>query len=191
MENKGRKTRLISIICVLTLIILTILPGCNFIGQTKKNDGAAEPVIDQMGNQLCCPVCQSTNIKDNGDGTYTCNDCGKQWKYDQTVNQIDVIDQNGNTIGTLDTNAGYVGGGTGGSGNSGGSGGNAENLFQSVNQFGQLQNGQFLNLLNQSSDFFTSHDKFPPKMMCSEMFVGLRDQASASAGAEPSFCIRI
>lgn len=121
MENKGRKTRLISIICVLTLIILTILPGCNFIGQTKKNDGAAEPVIDQMGNQLCCPVCQSTNIKDNGDGTYTCNDCGKQWKYDQTVNQIDVIDQNGNTIGTLDTNAGYVGGGTGGRGNSGGS----------------------------------------------------------------------
>ena len=121
MENKGRKTRLISIICVLTLIILTILPGCNFIGQTKKNDGAAEPVIDQMGNQLCCPVCQSTNIKENGDGTYTCNDCGKQWKYDQTVNQIDVIDQNGNTIGTLDTNAGYVGGGTGGSGNSGGS----------------------------------------------------------------------
>ena len=121
MENKGRKTRLISIICVLTLIILTILPGCNFIGQTKKNDGAAEPVIDQMGNQLCCPICQSTNIKDNGDGTYTCNDCGKQWKYDQTVNQIDVIDQNGNTIGTLDTNAGYVGGGTGGSGNSGGS----------------------------------------------------------------------
>lgn len=122
MENKGRKTRLISIICVLTLIILTILPGCNFIGQTKKNDGAAsDPVIDQMGNQLCCPVCQSTNIKDNGDGTYTCNDCGKQWKYDQTVNQIDVIDQNGNTIGTIDTNAGYVNGGSssGGSYNGG------------------------------------------------------------------------
>lgn len=121
MENKGKKTRLISIICVLTLIILTILPGCNFIGQTKKNDGAAEPVIDQMGNQLCCPVCQSTNIKDNGDGTYKCNDCGKEWKYDQTVNQIDVIDQNGNTIGTLDTNAGYVNGGSssGGSYNGG------------------------------------------------------------------------
>lgn len=117
MENKGRKTRLISIICVLTLVILTILPGCNFIGQTKKNNGAADPVIDQMGNQLCCPVCQSTNINDNGDGTYTCNDCGKQWKYDQTVNQIDVIDQNGNTIGTLDQNAGYVNGGS----NSGGS----------------------------------------------------------------------
>lgn len=121
MENKGRKTRLISIICVLTLIILTILPGCNFIGQSKKDDVTNAPVVDQMGNQLCCPVCQSTNIKDNGDGTYTCNDCGKEWKYDQTVNQIDVIDQNGNTIGTLDTNAGYVNGGSniGGSTNSG------------------------------------------------------------------------
>lgn len=121
MENKGRKTRLISIICVLTLIILTILPGCNFIGQSKKEDVTNAPVVDQMGNQLCCPVCQSTNIKDNGDGTYTCNDCGKEWKYDQTVNQIDVIDQNGNTIGTLDTNAGYVNGGSniGGSTNSG------------------------------------------------------------------------
>lgn len=121
MENKGRKTRLISIICVLTLIILTILPGCNFIGQSKKEDVTNAPVVDQMGNQLCCPVCQSTNIKDNGDGTYTCNDCGKEWKYDQTVNQIDVIDQNGNTIGTLDTNAGYVNGGSNGGSYSGGS----------------------------------------------------------------------
>lgn len=121
MENKGRKTRLISIICVLTLIILTILPGCNFIGQSKKDDVTNAPVVDQMGNQLCCPVCQSTNIKDNGDGTYTCNDCGKEWKYDQTVNQIDVIDQNGNTIGTLDTNAGYVNGGSNGGSSNGGS----------------------------------------------------------------------
>ena len=121
MENKGRRTRLIAIVCVLTLIILTILPGCNFIGQTKKNEGTATPVVDQLGNQLCCPVCQSTNITDNGDGTYTCNDCGKQWKYDQTVNQIDVIDQNGNTIGTLDTNAGYVNGGSNGGSYSGGS----------------------------------------------------------------------
>ncbi len=164
MENKGRKTRLISIICVLTLIILTILPGCNFIGQTKKNDGAADPVIDQMGNQLCCPVCQSTNIKDNGDGTYTCNDCGKQWKYDQTVNQIDVIDQNGNTIGTIDTNAGYVNGGSssggsynggsytpsnGGSSNSGGSnsGGNnnSSNNKPSTTKFDYKQFAQDLN----------------------------------------------
>ena len=149
MENKGRKTRLISIICVLTLIILTILPGCNFIGQTKKNDGAADPVIDQMGNQLCCPVCQSTNIKDNGDGTYKCNDCGKEWKYDQTVNQIDVIDQNGNTIGTLDTNAGYVNGGS--------NGGNSSNNKTDKTKFDYKQ---FKKDLNASIKRFSKSVKF-------------------------------
>ncbi len=121
MENKGRKTRVISIICVLTLIILTIFPGCNLIGQTKKDAGTlATPLIDANGNQLCCPICQSTNITDNKDGSYTCNDCGNNWKFDQSTNVIDVIDDNGNTIGTVDTNAGYVDSGSGsGSGSSG------------------------------------------------------------------------
>lgn len=141
MENKGRKTRLISIVCVLTLIILTILPGCNFIGQTKKNNGSAAPVVDQLGNQLCCPVCQSTNITDNGDGTYKCNDCGKEWKYDQTVNQIDVIDQNGNTIGTLDTNAGYVNGGSNGGSYSGGSNGGSSYIPGSNSNGGSSNSG--------------------------------------------------
>ena len=49
--------------------------------------------------------------------------------------------------------------GSSGSSNSGSSGGNTENFLQGVNQFGQLQNGQFLNLLNQSSDLFRCHDK--------------------------------
>ncbi len=167
MENKGRKTRLISIICVLTLIILTILPGCNFIGQTKKNDGAADPVIDQMGNQLCCPVCQSTNIKDNGDGTYKCNDCGKEWKYDQTVNQIDVIDQNGNTIGTLDTNAGYVNGGSNGGGsytpsNGGGS-------YTPSNGGGSNNNGG-----NNSSTTKPSSTKFDYKKFAQDLNASLK-----------------
>ena len=43
-----------------------------------------------------------------------------------------------------------------GSGNSSSSGGNAENILQGVNQLGQLQNGQALNFLNESSDLFTS-----------------------------------
>ena len=47
-----------------------------------------------------------------------------------------------------------------GAGDSSGGGGNAENLFQSVNQFGQLQDGQFLNLLNQSSDLLRCNDNF-------------------------------
>lgn len=121
MENKGKSLRIISIICVLTLIVLTILPGCNFIGQTKKNDGAVAPIVDDMGNQLCCPICQSTDIKDDGNGTYTCNACGNQWKYDQTANQIDVIDDSGNTIQTMDVNAGYVSGGSSGGSSYGGS----------------------------------------------------------------------
>ena len=121
MENKGKSLRIISIICVLTLIVLTILPGCNFIGQTKKNDGAVAPVVDDMGNQLCCPICQSTDITDDGNGTYTCNACGNQWKYDQTANQIDVIDDSGNTIQTMDVNAGYVSGGSSGGSSFGGS----------------------------------------------------------------------
>ena len=95
------------------------MPGCNFIGQTKKNDGAVAPVVDDMGNQLCCPICQSTDITDDGNGTYTCNACGNQWKYDQTANQIDVIDESGNTIQTMDVNAGYVSGGSSGGSSSG------------------------------------------------------------------------
>lgn len=121
MENKGKSLRIISIICVLTLIVLTILPGCNFIGQTKKNDGAVAPVVDDMGNQLCCPICQSTDIKDDGNGTYTCNACGNQWKYDQAANQVDIVDDSGNTIQTMDVNAGYVSGGSSGGSSYGGS----------------------------------------------------------------------
>lgn len=119
MENKGKSLRIISIICVLTLVVLTILPGCNFIGQTKKNDGAVAPVVDDMGNQLCCPICQSTDIKDDGNGTYTCNACGNQWKYDQAANQVDIVDDSGNTIQTMDVNAGYVSGGSSGGSSSG------------------------------------------------------------------------
>ncbi len=128
MKGKERGLRVIAIVCVLTLAILTILPGCNFIGQTKKNNSSVTPVVDDTGNQLCCPVCQSTNIKDNGDGTYVCNDCGQTWKYDQTANQIDVVDNNGNTIETLDMNSGYVSGGSSSGGSiSGGSSGGSSN----------------------------------------------------------------
>ena len=55
--------------------------------------------------------------------------------------------------------------GSSGSGNSSSGGGNAENFFQSVDQFGQLQNGQSLYFFNESSDLFTSHGNNPPKIM--------------------------
>ena len=54
-----------------------------------------------------------------------------------------------------------------GSSNSSGSGGNAENFLQGVNELGQLQNSQFLNLLNQSSDLFRCHDKILLKYVLS------------------------
>lgn len=150
MENKGKSLRIISIICVLTLIVLTILPGCNFIGQTKKNDGAVAPIVDEMGNQLCCPICQSTDITDDGNGTYTCNACGNQWKYDQAANQVDIVDDSGNTIQTMDVNAGYVSGGSSGGSSYGGSsyvpgGSNGSNSNGSSGSNGGSSNGNSSN----------------------------------------------
>lgn len=133
MEKKRRSIRLIAMVCVLTLVILIALPGCTFIGQAKNEDITKAPLVDDAGNQLCCPICQSTDITEGADGTYTCNSCGKQWKYDQTQNQIDVVDNNGNVISTLDPAAGYVdnssgsGNGSNGSNNGGNSGNNGSN----------------------------------------------------------------
>lgn len=133
MDNKRRSIRLIAMVCVLTLVILTALPGCTFIGQAKNEDITKAPLVDDAGNQLCCPICQSTDITEGADGTYTCNSCGKQWKYDQTQNQIDVVDNNGNVISTLDPAAGYVdhssgsGSGSNGSSNGGNSGNSGSN----------------------------------------------------------------
>lgn len=159
MENKGKSLRIISIICVLTLVVLTILPGCNFIGQTKKNDGAVAPVVDDMGNQLCCPICQSTDITDDGNGTYTCNACGNQWKYDQTANQIDVIDESGNTIQTMDVNAGYVSGGSSGGSSSGGSSSNSTNNSNSSNSNSSNNSSSNSNSNNSGSNSSSSEKK--------------------------------
>ncbi len=130
MENKKRTIRLIAMVCALTLIILTALPGCTFIGQAKNEDITKATVVDNAGNQLCCPICRSTDITEGADGTYTCNSCGKQWKYDQTKNQINVVDSDGNVISTVDTSAGYVDNSSGsgnGNGDSGSSGSNGNN----------------------------------------------------------------
>lgn len=118
MEKKNSSISIISVICVLTLIILTIFPGCSLVGQTKEGGNAA-PVVDSQGNQLCCPYCKSTAITDNGDGKYSCDICQKTWSFDLSTGQIDVVDNSGSVIDTLDPNTGYVS--TGGSSSSGGS----------------------------------------------------------------------
>lgn len=122
MEKKNSSIRIISVICVLTLIILTIFPGCNLVGQTKEG-GDTTPVVDDQGNELCCPLCKATDITDNGDGKYTCNICNHTWGFDQSTGQIDVVDNDGNVVDTLDPSAGYVS--TGGSSSSGGSNSNS------------------------------------------------------------------
>ena len=47
-----------------------------------------------------------------------------------------------------------------GSGDSSGSGGNAELLFQSMNQLGQLENGEGLNFFDHSSNLFGCHNSY-------------------------------
>ena len=131
MEGKNRLIRTIAIIGMLVMVIVTVLPGCNFIGQAGKNDGSA--VTDEMGNELCCPLCKSTDISGPDDaGYYICNACGQKWQYNDT--QIDVVDPSGNVVSTMGADEGYVSGGSYSGGSSGGyygggssSGGNSYN----------------------------------------------------------------
>jgi len=124
MNSKNRLIRSIAIIGILVMVIVTVLPGCNFIGQAG-NDG--EPLVDDAGNELCCPVCKSINISGPDDeGYYICDDCSQKWQYNDT--QLDVVDDAGNVVDTMDSNAGYVSednGGNGGSYNGGSTGGNS------------------------------------------------------------------
>ena len=61
----------------------------------------------------------------------------------------------------MTNSAGSSGAGSRSSGNSS-SGGNAEDIFDFVDELGELQNGHSLDLFNQSIDFFTSHESNPP-----------------------------
>jgi hypothetical protein len=123
MKTKNRILRTIAVICIITLTVLIVLPGCNFIGQTDKNaqssnQEATGSDVNVDSSQLCCPVCGNTDIVGpDADGNYTCNNCGAKWKYDQ--DQIDIVNKNGEIVTTLAASAGYVGGSSGSS--SGGS----------------------------------------------------------------------
>lgn len=121
MRNKTHFIRTVAIIGSLVLMLLTVLPGCNFIGQANEDDA----VVDTQGNELCCPVCTSTNITGPDDsGNYTCNDCGAVWSYNDEQEQIDIIGENGETVSSVDINAGYASSySNGGSASSGGANG--------------------------------------------------------------------
>lgn len=101
-----RFIKTIAVIGALVLMVLTILPGCNFIGQAN-NDPSKSAVVDTNGNQLCCPICSATDITGpDADGRYTCNSCGAVWDYNEQ--SVEVVDENGNVVKQLDANSGYV-----------------------------------------------------------------------------------
>lgn len=128
-DNKTRTVKAVAIVCILTLMSLIVLPGCNFIGQTDENTsaGGTTAVVDANGNELCCPVCSKTDITGpDADGNYVCNSCGAKWSYDD--DKIDIVNDNGDVITQLDASSGYVSGGSsGGSSNNGGNSGNKSN----------------------------------------------------------------
>lgn len=118
MKNT-RFIKTVAIIGALVLMVLTILPGCNFIGQADNN-APTDGVFNEIGDQLCCPVCSSTDITGpDADEHYVCNACGAQWSYNEET--VDVLDNNGDVVTQLELSNGYVSDSQSGGSSSGGS----------------------------------------------------------------------
>ncbi len=121
MKVKNNLLRAIAVVGILTLLTLTVLPGCSFIGQAEP-ENSAETTAGEVNAeaQQCCPICTSTDITGPDDaGYFVCNECGNKWIQNDDV--IDVVDvDSGEVVTQLDASAGYVGGSSGGS-SSGGS----------------------------------------------------------------------
>ncbi len=134
MNAKNNIIRAIAVIGILTLLTLTVLPGCDFIGQANpdNSDTDGNSVSDTAngdGLQQCCPICTSTDITGpDADGYFTCNACSAKWAQDDT--KIDVLDEDNNVVTQLDPSAGYVSGGS----NGGSSGGSSNNRPQNQNK---------------------------------------------------------
>ena len=143
MNAKNRFIRTVAIIGALVILVLTALPGCNFIGQSNKgNVGDNGALVDAAGNELCCPMCKSIDISGpDADGYYICNSCGQKWQYDNT--QVNVVDASGNVVSSMDANAGYVSGGSSGNSSGNNNGGYVDNGGNSSgnNNSGYVDNG--------------------------------------------------
>ncbi len=128
MNAKNNIIRAIAVIGILALLTLTILPGCDFIGQADPAEGSNPNVSDTAngdGLQQCCPICTSTDIAGpDADGYFTCNACGAKWAQDET--KIDVLDEDNNVVTELPIDVGYIGGSSNG-GSNGGSGNGGSN----------------------------------------------------------------
>ncbi|MBR5262319.1 MAG: DUF4474 domain-containing protein [Clostridia bacterium] len=110
MDFKNKVIRAISVIGILTLVTLTILPGCNFIGQAEPEEGTTTTsgdITDVNGGdtfEQCCPICSSTDIAGpDAEGYYVCNACGQKWTQDDTT--VDIIGDDGSVVTQLDASA--------------------------------------------------------------------------------------
>lgn len=122
MITKNKIIRAIAVIGILTLVTLTVLPGCNFIGQADPDStgttGAGDVDVMQQG----CPICSSTDISGpDADGYITCNACNHKWLQNAVQDDIIVDDSNSGNL----SNGGSSNGGSytpnGGSSNGGSS----------------------------------------------------------------------
>lgn len=149
MKMKSNIIRAIAVIGILTLVTLTVLPGCNFIGQADPDNagttlGDASNMVNGDSLQQCCPICSSTDIAGpDAEGYFVCNACGQKWTQDDST--IDVIGDDGSVVTQLDPSAGFVSGGSssGGSSNLGGSSnsGGSSNLGGNSNPGGNSNSG--------------------------------------------------
>lgn len=129
MEFKNNFIRAIAVIGILTLVTLTVLPGCNFIGQANPDDSGT---TDAMGGDVIaqgCPICLSTDIAGpDVDGYITCNACNHKWLQNDIADDVIIDDSTPTNQGGV-SNGGSSNGGSsnGGSYNGGSSNGGSSN----------------------------------------------------------------
>ncbi|MBP9988195.1 MAG: DUF4474 domain-containing protein, partial [Ruminococcus sp.] len=107
-----------------------------------------------------------------------CNLCGAQWSYNQEEEQIEVKDENGNTVDTVDYSSGFIGGGSGSSGGSYSGGGNSSGNNSGSNSQGNQGNNNNNNN-NQggsnSNNSKTTTTKKKPAVSPEEAFAMVKD----------------
>ncbi len=106
MNVKNSIIRAVAVIGILTLLTLTVLPGCNFIGQADPDDAAVNTeapsdIINVGGEALqTCPICSSTDITGpDEEGYFVCNSCSNRWI--QNEDTVDIVDDDGEVIDTI------------------------------------------------------------------------------------------